>query len=299
MKFNLLALFIVVWGFGLHAAETDGRKIYNCQYMKNPPFGVDAWSKSEIVSSGKNKENRFLPYNSKAANGLILDATAVRKIYKDQSTKGRETSFYMFYNERGWYIYIQCDEPKIEEYIDNNKDIALEIFFCPGLHDVPYYQMIVHQMTNKTDFYDWGMSHRNYRSLKDRIRVESMPVKAGFGTFLFVPWNVLYDRLPLNGNLWRFSLMRWGPSMTWGGKVHDTGNFGLVRFQKPSSEITAGIMKSIVRYAKSKFKRDAKKLLGSGTMKKLEILNFTTKFSNHSWINTRLVIRRIPLLLKT
>jgi len=163
----------------------------------------------------------------------------------------------MVYNTKGWYIYIHCAEPNIQTFVDEQKDIALELFFAPGMKQVPYYQMMVRQLTNRVQHYDWGMPHRYYRSLKDRVRAESLPLETGFATFLFVPWEVLYDRLPLDGDHWRFSLMRWGPSMTWGGKVHDTGNFGLVRFQPPTVSQRVGIEKRMLRAAWFKFRSAA------------------------------------------
>ena len=250
----LVALFARADG-----GEIEGKKVYECRYMANAPYGVTAWSQSEMVKTGTGKESRFVPYNSAAARGLILDATAVRDVNGDPELQGRETSFYMVYDSKGWYIYIHCQEPQIQKFVDEGKDVALEVFFCPGLERVPYYQMIVSQLTNKVTHYDWGMPHRHYRPLKDSVRTESLPLNSGFATFIFVPWEGLYDRLPLNGDSWRFSLMRWGPSVTWGGKVHDTGNFGLVRFQPPAASQSLAIETRLLRAAWFRFKAVAKK----------------------------------------
>ena len=257
---TILATVVLATAFGsVNADEIQGKKVYECRYMENAPYGVTAWSQSEMVKTGTGKESRFVPYNSDAAKGLILDATALRDIGSDPKYKGRETSFYMVYDTKGWYIYIHCQEPEIQTFVDERKDIALEMFFSPGLEKVPYYQMIVRQLTNSVKHYDWGMPHRHYRSLKDGVRTESLPIKTGFATFIFVPWESLYDRLPLNGDYWRFSVMRWGLSMTWGGKVHDTGNFGLVHFQVPTASQKTEIEKRILRTAWFKFRAVAKK----------------------------------------
>jgi hypothetical protein len=233
----ILTLVALATVFGnLNADEVGGRKTYECRYVEDAPYGVTAWSQSEMVQSGIGKDSRFVPYNSEAAKGLILDATTLRDVTSAPELQGRETSFYMVYDSKGWYIYIHCQEPRIQAFVDEGKDIALEMFFSPGLERVPYYQMIVRQLPGRVNHYDWGMPHRHYRSLKDRVRVESLALETGFATFVFVPWSSLYDRLPMDGDDWRFSLMRWGPSMTWGGKVHDTGNYGLIHFQPPSAK---------------------------------------------------------------
>ena len=256
---TIIPMIVLVTAFGsANADEVQGKKVYECRYMENAPYGVTAWSQSEMVKTGTGKESRFVPYNSEAAKGLILDATALRDVSSDPKLKGRDTSFYMVYDSKGWYIYIHCEEPQIQTFVDEGKDVALEIFFSPGLENVPYYQMIVKQLTSSVNHYDWAMPHRHYRSLKDGARIESLALKTGFATFLFVPWESLYDRLPLSGDYWRFSVMRWGPSMTWGGKVHDTGNFGLIHFQILTASQRVEIEKRMLRTAWFKFRAVAR-----------------------------------------
>ena len=259
MKKILFSLLLTIAALNAHADDIGGKKVYECRYLQNPPYGVTAWSQSAMVQTGQGRESRFVPYNSDAASGLILDATALREIYSDPEIADHQTSFYMAYDERGWYIYIQSNEPQVQKIVDEEKEIALEIFFSPGLNDVPYYQLIVKQRAGEVDYYDWAMPHRHYRSLKDYARIESLQIEEGFGTFLFIPWESLYDRLPLNDYYWRFSFMRWNPAMTWGGKVHDTGNFGLVKFQRPDAAVREAIEKKILRTAWFKFQHTAKK----------------------------------------
>jgi hypothetical protein len=251
-------LMSVIAAAGLQAADLDGKKVCECPWVENPPEGVWAWAQSERVATGKGRESRFVPYNSEAAKGLILDATALREVYAGPANAaGFETSFYTIYDERGWFIYIQCQDPDVQKLKDDGKDIALEVFFTPGMQEVPYYQIMVAQLPGKVEFVDWGMPHRNYRSLKGYARVESLPIKGGVATCIFIPWEAFYDRLPLNGESWRFSLMRWKPSVTWGGNVHDTGNFGLVRFEKPLPAVREAIEKRVVRSAWGRFQRSA------------------------------------------
>lgn len=272
-----VALSILVLGAALGsvgAAEKPRRKVYECRYMESPPYGVAAWSQSKMVKMGIGKESRFVPYNSAAAKGLILDATVSREVKSDPKLKGRETSFYMVYDSKGWYIYIHCAEPQIQKYVDDRKDVALELFFAPGLENVPYYQMIVRQLAGKVTHYDWAMPHRYYRSLRDSVRVESRAIRTGFATFLFIPWDRLYDRLALTDENWRFSLMRWGPSMTWGGKVHDTGNFGLVHFRAPTAKQRLEIEKRILRTAWFSFQAVARKMATFWSDEKIGDLDF-------------------------
>lgn len=253
----LMALVVAV---GLRAADLDGKKVCDCPWIEDPPEGVWAWAHSERVAKGQGKESRFVPYNSEAAKGLVLDANVARDVpAAPSSAPGSESSFYTVCDDRGWFVYVQCMEPDIQKLRDEGKDVALEIFFAPGMQEVPYYQLMVAQLQGTARFVDWGMPHRGYRSLKDRVRVESLPVKGGAGTFLFLPWEALYDRLPLDGGTWRFTVIRWKPAMTWGGNVHDTGNFGLVRFPKPTPAVREAVERRVLRAAWGRFRREAAK----------------------------------------
>lgn len=282
----LLALMIVPIA---RAGETTGKKIYEVRYEESAPYGVTAWAQSTFVRDGKSKETRFVDYNSDAAKGLVLDATAERDVARDEKTARRETAFYSVYNERGWYLYIEAEEPLIKGILDNLVDPrspahkeGYEIFFAPGMHTVPYYQIFTYALAEKTSFYDWGIPHRHYRSLKEYAKVESLPLDRGFGTFIFVPWEALYDRLPLEGEHWRFSIIRWMPfgkagGVTWGGQVHDTGNFGLLRFEKPGAAQKTAIEKRQLRAAWFKFLASSKAATNFWSDERLGDLDFYNK----------------------
>ena len=48
-----LAIVMLAAAFGALAAdETPRRKDYECRYAENPPYGVGAWSQSEMVRTG-------------------------------------------------------------------------------------------------------------------------------------------------------------------------------------------------------------------------------------------------------
>jgi len=69
--------------------------------------------------------------------------------------------------------------------------------------------------------------------------------------------------VPLNGEHWRFSVIRWMPfgkagGVTWGGKVHDTGNFGLVRFQPATPEQKLATNQRLLRIAWFKYLAESK-----------------------------------------
>lgn len=250
------------------AAAVAGQNNYTVQFEKNIPYGVFAWSQSERVRKGIGQESRFGDYNN--AGSLADDANVNRDVNKE--AEARKTSFWQAYDEKGWYIYIEAEEPLIDDLLDNVIDPKstarkelYEIYFTPGLERVPYYQILTTPFAGSPHFVDWGMPSKNYRSLKDFAKVESLPLKGGFGTFVFIPWEALYEFLPLDGAEWRFTIIRWMPfgkagGVTWGGQVHETGRFGIVRFAKPTAEQKAALERRMLRYGWFKFQADSKEL---------------------------------------
>jgi len=267
----LVSAFLAGTVHAADTAEVKGKKVYECPYVVNPPYGVVAWSQSELFKDPKNRESRFVDYKSDAAQGLVLDATTERDVTKDENAQTRATTFAMAYNEKGWYIYIEGDEPLLGKLLDTIVDPkspaqseGYEIFFTPGMQGVPYYQIMTKTFKNEDPtFVDWGMPHRHYRSLGSFAKVETLPLEKGAGTFVFLPWESLYEWIPAAGDYWRFSIIRWMPfgkagGVTWGGKVHDTGNFGLVHFQPASADQKAAIEKRLLRIAWFKYLAESK-----------------------------------------
>lgn len=267
MKILPSLLLTILLLTGAEAADQDlkkGKNTFTCAYMENPPYGVTAWSQSDLWKKKGARETRFVDYNSDAAKGLILDATTDRGVEKAEGVEEkvpRETAFSVVYNAEGIFLFIEGEEPGLKEVLDSLPNPAsparkesMEIFFVPGLYEVPYYQILTRPYTGETEFFDWGSPHRHFRSLGLHVRIESRPLKNGFGTFVFIPWEALHERLPLDGATWRFSIIRWMPfgkagGVTWGGQVHDTGNFGLVEFQKPTPDQKLALQTRALRTA--------------------------------------------------
>jgi len=241
------------------------RNEYFCRFVRQAPVGVGGWIQSDFFRDRRNKEDRFYEYNKQdAATLMAADVTAQRPFAdKPPSSRPGETSFYMCYDTAGWHIFIHTEEPNIQQImLENGRgSSSLEMFFQPGRERVSYYQWIINLATGETNIYDWDSPHRWYRPLElgpGNIKVETSVLDDGWGTIVFLPWECLYDRLPFQKdkeNIWRFSLMRWNPagSVTWGGRVHETGRWGLIRWEKPPEAERLNILKYLIRRAWYKY----------------------------------------------
>ncbi len=234
--------------------------VYTCRVLAEVPKGAGAWAQSDFVKDARNANTRFFAYPGGEEDKLAADAGALRPLAEKgpEAAKGRETALYMAYDTYGWHVFIRSDEPEIEQIMleDGRRGSTLEMFFAPGLKGQVYYQWLIHLAQAKTDIYHWNTPHRFYRYLENRVgslQTDTAVLKTGWGTAITIAWEALYDKLPfLEGNedTWRFSTMRWGPvSMTWGGTVHETGRWGMVKWQPPAPAQLLDIQRHIVRKA--------------------------------------------------
>lgn len=264
--FILVAVHLALVSVGLSALPGEARQqTYEVVFREDIPDSVEMWSHSSLVQDKSLRESRFSDYSTKAADSLVLDATAGRDVRKSDSAHTRETAFYMAYDERGLHLYIEAKEPLIKEALDASIDPrspankeAFEIFISPGLTEVPYYQFFVNPLNEKATVFDWGSPFRHYRSLGPYFKVESRPLADGFGTYLFIPWEGIYERIPINETTWRFTIIRWMPfakagGVTWGGRVHQTGDFGLLHFKGATPDQRTRIEGRLARKAWYKF----------------------------------------------
>jgi len=87
----------------------------------------------------------------------------------------------------------------------------------------------------------------HWRMLKPFVRHEVRRARGGYVFRLDVPWEALWDRLPVfgdrNDNFWRLQIMRWvGGGITWGGEVHEPARGGYIRWPDFTEEQKLAIL---------------------------------------------------------
>ena len=223
-------------------------KSYAVRSVDRAPADAGAWLASGLLDDPDIMDARFYPYSQQDAAALLaVDVTADRP-FGDPAADGDgpgETSFAMVYDTKGWHIYVHCEEPLIDQIMAQNGEggSSLEMFFTPGVDNEPYYQWIIRLATGEVSIYDWSTPNRDYRSLQSRdnyFKVQTTALEDGWGVAIFISWEMFHDQLPHLADQtqpWRFSMQRWDPSgsVTWGGRVHETGRWGHLLFE-PSSE---------------------------------------------------------------
>ncbi len=247
-----------------HQAEAMFQKrpevVYECRFVDQAPSGVTGWFGSSIFKDPGSRESRFEPYNQAAAANLINDVNVTRSVVSDGKAGTGNAAFYMAGDARGWHIFIDYKDDQIEQAMAGLVGGGnLEMYFTPGKGEC-YYQFMIDVPGGKTTFIPWTSPHRNYRKLDDYLQTQIAPVKDGLGVSLFIPWEVVYDKLPKEGELWPFGLINFARQggFTWGsGQTHEMSRFGKVRFVGIEKALPA-IRRAIVMKAFANYKESVR-----------------------------------------
>lgn len=227
-------------------ASSDGKKVYEVTYATEDLSTPDRWMQSSYFNNPQYKDTRFENYTNLAPIPPGGE---------------HETAFYMVYREDGLYMFVQSKEPEIDE---NGQPVenSLEIFIATGEGDLPYHQIIIPTSGSPIEYYEWQSEFRHNRPLKGSVQINSQPIPGGWGTVVIVPWEVVYDAIPIDGGNWQFNLIRWSSvdGQTWGGKVHQTGQFNLLHFQQPTTDQRMAIQKHMLTKAWNKFRSTSEAL---------------------------------------
>lgn len=250
-RFVMLLLALVFAASGLtqgkaQAADPVPKKVYEVNWTTEDLSTPMNWVQSQYFNNPQYKETRF---------GVYWPGTPI------PPGGPRETSFYMVYREDGLYMFFQANEWE-NDANGNLKGSDFEFFVVPGEGDLPYHQMIVPTNGGPIQYYEWQTEYRDNRPLKGSARVNTGQIPTGWGTVVVIPWENVYDSLPLEGGNWQFNLIRWSPSdgQTWGGHVHQPGKFNLLHFQAPSAEQRMAIQKYVLTKAWNKFQATSAEL---------------------------------------
>ncbi|MBO5693974.1 MAG: hypothetical protein J6S98_01075 [Lentisphaeria bacterium] len=203
----------------------------------------------------------FRPYSAESASFLWSDPNVIRDVTSgaDTSDKHLATGLYVVCNEEEFsflvYGALRDNAAKLEKG-QNAEELLLECFFLPGDADDPAIENYQHfGVTSQTPHLRWKLSwmkeDRNVRWMFDAMKVEPRYTSNGVVLRFSVPWEVLWDKLPVfskkKDNHWRLSMIRWGGSQggeTWGGVVHAQSRCGYLRMPDFTKEQQTAIMKT-------------------------------------------------------
>lgn len=204
--------------------EPDTKKVYVVRYVANPPKTAGAWAKSPFYDDWSIMEQRFSAYNGYQHD----EKTDIRAFLKDSpELKLKDeyrTGLHIFYNEEGVHFYLRCNDPKAEEIMEGKRPFGgLEWLFQPG-SDHAYHTWYFSGLPDVTDHYvvNWAATTKHYRLTYDGVQKDAVVTPEGVVAHSFVPWLMVWDKMPSASNVWRLGLQVWGPEVrTLSGIVHE------------------------------------------------------------------------------
>lgn len=242
----LLAIFVSMPLMVVAESTPPELLSYEVQYASEVPSTPLEWYHSIYFDNPDYKENRFVQY-----------------WWETPIEPGgpRDTGFYMLYGDDGLTIFFQSNESERDES-DMLLNSSIEFFIKYGEEDLPYHQMIIHTDGSPAEYYEWQTEHRHNRPLEGNIILENAEIPSGWGTVVKIPWENVYEHVPLNGEDWQFAMIRWSPSHspTWGGRVHQIGRFNTLDFVAPTTDQQLRIQKHVIHAAWESFQQSASEL---------------------------------------
>jgi tetratricopeptide (TPR) repeat protein len=245
--------------------QQESPKVYACPFMDKAPSSVEGWMASALVKDPRNRESRFEPYNRKSADLLINDVRSERAVGNDQVAADKETGFTMACDDRGWHIFVKSEDSEAEKVAAGLvAGGQLEMYFTRGYGE-QYYQWLINLQTGVFTPIDWCTPHRGYRLMEGFCKSETLTLDKAIGTYIFFPWEMIYDRLPKDGDQWPFGVIRWtrAGGVTSGGKVHEIHKWGKVQWSGLTPEHRTAIQRRLVMKALGNYRKVRTDLLNT------------------------------------
>lgn len=228
------------------------------RYVKNAPTDVGAWLNSPLLKDPANRADVTNKYGEAEAANLVTDVmAATRNVGSSDVQADKETYFYMCYDEYGLHLFFVGVDSKVKDVMAGKiGGSGYEMYIALG-ENAPSYQWLFSQPASTFETVPpWNSPHEYYRLLTQYVDLTSRPVENGIATAMNFSWELAYDRLPKNGDLWPFELIRWtrGGGVTWGGKsVWQIGNWGRLKFDGMTPEVLREIRKIIIYKALKRY----------------------------------------------
>lgn len=244
-----------------------------CRFVERAPFDVGSWLSSPLLKDGKRIDR---PYGDNLKFLLETDSAMTGRNTSADNGAGpgaaaERTDLHLAADAEGLHLFIRSHDTRAAEVAAGLvSGGALEMYLAPGPHQA-YYTFLAELPKAHVDpkafitMYDNPM-FRLPSTEEGTFRTQTEPVDGGFGTYLFLSWELFYDKLPSEGSKWQFEAIRWtrNGGFTFGGSesVHNRSSFGDVVFAGLSDEQLTKVQRRIVLRALAKY-REAKRPTGT------------------------------------
>lgn len=230
------------------------------RYVKNAPTDVGGWLACDFIKDPANRHELNVKFGKTEAERLVTDVAVVRggKVLADgEENKDATSWFYVCYDEFGVHLLFGHDDPQLAKVLAGEiNSTDYEMYLAVGERE-PVYQFGVNPTHRKFDYCPpWNSPSKKFRLFEDYVDWTSRPVEKGFATAMNISWELVYHKLPKNGETWPFEMIHWSRSggVTWGGtSIWTRSEWGRWRFEGLTDGVLAKIKRILVNKALKRY----------------------------------------------
>ncbi|MEG2077108.1 MAG: hypothetical protein RRY34_11440, partial [Victivallaceae bacterium] len=190
---------------------------------------------------------------------LVNDVNLVRNNINKAGVAECTVSFVTAADKNGIHIYMENKDDKVEEVLAGLEGGGMvEMYIQPGFENA-YYQWMLDFAPAKIDFINWMSNNKDFRRIDSNyFKYEVAPVKGGLGAYMFIDWELFYDKLPTDESSWVLGVVPWvrNGGFTWGsGQVHELHKYGQLKFNG-IEKIAPQIKRRLVMKAWGNFRKN-------------------------------------------
>ena len=235
--------------------EPDTKKVYTVRFVSNPPKTAGAWAKTPFYNDWNIMEQRFSVYNGYQESEKV-DIRAFLKDSPELKLKDEyRTGLHILCSEEGVHFFLRCNDPKAEEIMEGKRGYGgLEWVLQPGSEHA-YHSIYFSDLpeTKEPWIVNWSAVTKHYRLTYDYITKDAVVTKEGVAAHMFVPWLMVWDKLPSDDNVWKVGLQVWGPDpRSLSGIVHELERCLRLKFEL-TPEQTILIKRKIAKMAFNRY----------------------------------------------
>ena len=242
--------------------KKEPRRSLNCEFVGKAPNDISSWLASPQINDKKRYGVIDRKYGNNLKNLLATDAAiSGREVGTGDGQSAERARFSVVCDASAIHLFLLAPCKNAQDVADGlEATSSYEMYLAPGKNE-PYYCYIVNP--GQRSFYDqFHTMYKNRHYRESRIKdgtlfSESRPTEKGVATYIRVPWEVLHDKLPEQGDKYEFDVLYWADGgYSWGGSksVHNRSSFGDLVFSNLTKENLNAIKRRIVKKAYDEYK---------------------------------------------
>jgi len=241
----------------------EEKKLLTLDFMNKPVSGISDWMALKKKPMPQLMDRKF----GGNMDFLVTDVSTGNRgggIGADTEKKMKFTEFSALCDVNGIHLLFRGFDDKVREVEAKLLGAgSYEMYLAPGINQ-PYTCFLPDLQSGENAVWNTtypNENHRRFDKNSQEMRTEHIFTDDGYITYMFLSWELYYDKLPDTADRWEFENVHWGRSggYSWNGtkSIHGRSTWGNLAFNI-SKEQMIGIKRKIVYSALKKYTAEKK-----------------------------------------